>query len=147
MRSQLLWVSGLLVGLALASCATQDRAAARDADASLITRPAVDAELMSYRIRNWNAVNDHTLILEAADGQQYRAETLGPCFGLDYAARLGFANRGGFQTVDRFSSVVLPDGTRCAFQNFSKVVSPASQALDSFERLGAKKSEDGSTPR
>jgi hypothetical protein len=91
---------------------------------------------MSYRIRNWTAISDHELVLEGMDGQSYRAETLGPCFGLNSAARLGFENRGGFQQVDRFSSVVLPDGQRCAFQNFNKVVSPASRALDSFEKLG-----------
>ena len=148
MRSHSLGVSALLAGLTLAGCATHEPASeSRYDDASVITKAAVDAELMSYRIRNWNAVDDHTLILEGADGQQYRAETLGPCFGLNNAARLGFANRGGFQTVDRFSSVVLPDGTRCAFQNFSKVVSPASQALDSFERLGAKDSGEGSSSR
>jgi Family of unknown function (DUF6491) len=148
MRSHSLWVSALLAGLTLAGCAAHGPAPeSRYDDASLITKPAVDAELMSYRIRNWNAPNDHTLILEGADGQQYRAETLGPCFGLDYTSRLGFSNRGGFQTVDRFSSVVLPDGTRCAFQNFSKIVSPASQALDSFEKLGAKESGEGASPR
>jgi hypothetical protein len=148
MRSHSLWVSGIVAGLALAGCATHRPASeSRYDDASVISKPRLDAELMSYRIRNWSAPNDHTLILEGADGQQYRAETLGPCFGLAYANRVGFANRGGFQAIDRFSSVVLPDGTRCAFQNFSKVVSPATQALDSFERLGAKDSGNGSSSR
>lgn len=141
MRSHSLWVPGLLVGLALAGCAANGPRAANphDEDASL-TRRVADSELLSYRIRNWTAPNDHTLIIEGVDGQQYRAQTLGPCFGLDFASRLGFANRGGFQQIDRFSSVVLPDGTRCSFQSFDKVVSPAAQALDSFERLGAKDS-------
>jgi Family of unknown function (DUF6491) len=135
MRSHSLCVLGTLAGLALAGCATHGTSQ-RYEQASLQTSP-VDAELMSYRIRNWTALNDHELVLEGMDGQHYRAETLGPCFGLNSAARLGFENRGGFQQVDRFSSVVLPDGQRCAFQNFNRVVSPASQALDSFEKLGA----------
>lgn len=138
MRSHSLWVSGVLAGLTLAGCATQGPNADSRYE-GLSTVPG-DAELTSYRIRNWNAPNDHTIYLEGADGQVYKAETLGPCFGLASASRLGFANRGGFQTVDRFSSVVLPDGTRCSFQNFAKVVSPATQALDSFEKLGAKDS-------
>lgn len=133
MRSHSLWVLGTLAGLALAGCASNGTHS-RYETASLATAPG-DAEIMSYRIRNWSALNDHTLLLESADGTQYRAETLGPCFGLDYANRLGFSNRGGFQTIDRFSSVVLPDGTRCSFQSFNRVVSPATQALDSFEGL------------
>lgn len=135
MRSHSLWVLGTFAGLVLAGCATHGTTQ-RYEQASLQTSP-VDAELMSYRIRNWTALNDHELLLEGMDGQQYRAETLGPCFGLNSAARLGFENRGGFQQVDRFSSVVLPDGQRCSFQNFNRVVSPATRALDSFEKLGA----------
>src|SRR5262245_40995859 len=124
MKVDSLWVLGTFAGLALAGCATNGTSHSEHA----MRGAGADAELMSYRIRNWSAVNDHTLLLESADGTQYRAETLGPCFGLDYASRLGFSNRGGFQQIDRFSSVVLPDGTHCQFQNFSKVASPASKA-------------------
>ena len=135
MRSHSLGVLGAFAALALAGCATHGTTQ-RYEQASLQTSPA-DAELLSYRIRNWNAIDDHTLMIESMDGHQYRAETLGPCFGLNTAPRVGFSNRGDFQQIDRFSSVVLPDGSRCSFQNFNRVVSPASQALDSFERLGA----------
>ena len=135
MRSHSLWVLGTFAALALAGCATHGTTQ-RYEQASLQTS-AAKAELLSYRIRNWNAIDDHTLMIESMDGQQYRAETLGPCFGLNSAPRVGFSNRSGFQQIDRFSSVVLPDGSRCSFQNFNRVVSPASQALDSFERLGA----------
>jgi hypothetical protein len=147
MRSHSLWAPGLLVSLALAGCTTNGpRSDPTYENANLQSRGG-DAEILSYRIRNWSAPNDHTLILEGADGQQYKAETLGPCFGLGHASRLGFANRGGFQQIDRFSSVVLPDGTRCSFHSFTKIVSPATQALDSFERLGAKDAENGVTQR
>jgi hypothetical protein len=128
-------VLGAFAGLALAGCATHGTTQ-RYEQASLQTSPA-DAELFSYRIRNWTALNDHALLIESMDGTQYRAETLGPCFGLNSTPRLGFSNRGGFEQIDRFSSIVLPDGSHCSFQNFNRVVSPATQALDSFERLGA----------
>jgi hypothetical protein len=128
-------VLGTFACLALAGCATHGTTQ-RYEQASLPTS-AADAELLSYRIRNWTALDDRSLLIESMDGTQYRAETLGPCFGLNSAPRLGFSNRGGFQQIDRFSSVVLPDGSHCSFQNFNRVVSPASQALDSFERLGA----------
>ena len=148
MRSHSLWVPGVLATLALAGCATPNPADDQNRYATGNVRNAPgDAELMGYRIRNWSAPNDHTVVMEDADGSQYRAETLGPCFGLDYASRLGFANRGGFQQIDRFSSVVLPDGTRCQFQNFERIVSPTTQALDSYEKLGAKESASGAKSR
>jgi hypothetical protein len=148
MRTHSLWVPALLTGLAVAGCTAND---SRHADAryeqAKVETLSGDADLMSYRVKDFSAPNDHTLIIEGADGTHYRAETLGPCFGLGTAARLSFENRGGFQQIDRFSRVVLPDGTRCSFQNFSKIVSPETKALDSFERLGAQDAENGSTPR
>ena len=51
------------------------------------------------------------VIVVADDGTRYRAETLGPCQGLDFSNRVAFVNRGGFQQIDRFSSVELGDGT------------------------------------
>jgi hypothetical protein len=145
MRSHSLWVLGTISGLALAGCATNGTP--RYEQANTLQSAGGDSQLMSYRIRNWSAPNDHTVLFESADGVQYRAETLGPCFGLDFANRLGFANRGGFQQIDRFTSVVLPDGTRCSFQTFNKVISPESKALDSFEKLSAKDEQDGKKPR
>jgi hypothetical protein len=144
MRSHSLWALGLFTGLALAGCASNGNS--RSEQANLATEPG-DAQMLSYRVRSWSAPNDHTVIFQATDGTQYKAETLGPCFGLDFANSIGFQNRGGFQQIDRFSSVVLPDGTRCSFQSFSKVVSPATQALDSFEKLGAKDDENGEKKR
>jgi hypothetical protein len=75
----------------------------------------------------------------ADDGTRYRAETMGPCQGLDFATRLAFVNRGGFQQIDRFSSIVLGDGTRCAFQSFDKLKAPESKALDQYEKAGEAK--------
>jgi hypothetical protein len=135
MKVHSIWVLGTLTSLALAGCATNSSSHSPSAD-NLQTAGG-DATLQSYRIRSWSAPNDHTVLLESSDGTRYKAETIGPCFGLDFANRVGFSNRGGFNQIDRFSSLVLPDGTRCSFQSFSKVISPESKALDSFEKLGA----------
>lgn len=87
------------------------------------------AELMTYRIRSWSAPDDRTLIVEALDGTRYKAELLATCFGLSYATRLGFVNR-GINQIDRFAGVVLPDGTRCSFRSFNKIVTPETSARD-----------------
>ncbi|HEV7716677.1 MAG TPA: DUF6491 family protein [Steroidobacteraceae bacterium] len=137
MKSRSLCVVGALAivvsALNLAGCASNRAFALAEAGPQSLPD---SAELPGYRIRNWSALNDHTLIVEASDGTRYKAETMGPCLGLGFSNRVGFYNRGGFQQIDRFSSLVLPDGTRCSFQSFNRVVAPESSALDSFERLG-----------
>jgi hypothetical protein len=97
-----------------------------------------NAQLPQYRIRDFSARDDHTIIVVSDDGTRYRAETLGPCIGLGFAHRLAFVNRSGFSQVDRFSSVVLDDGTRCALQSFSRLQSAESKALDDYEKSGDK---------
>jgi hypothetical protein len=149
MKSHSLLVPGALSALAsvlvLAGCAT-NRMAHYD-QSSLQTSPQ-SAELLKSRIRNWSAPDDHTLIIEAHDGTRYKAETMGPCQGLGFSTRVGFASRGGFNQIDRFSSLVLPDGTRCALQSFNKVLTPEGSALDSFEKSGkSNKSDSGTTPQ
>src|SRR6185312_3321358 len=91
MRSHsLLCVLGACAGLALAGCAS-NAGNHRQYEKSTDVAPG-DAELMSYRIRTWSAPNDHTVVFESMDGTRYRAETLGPCNGLDFAPKLGFQN-------------------------------------------------------
>src|SRR6185437_732750 len=93
----------------------------------------------SDRIRNWTVLDDQTLVIESYDGTRYKAETMGACNGLSFATRLGFSNRGGFKTVDRFSSVLLPDGTRCPLASLNKVITAEKSALDSYEKAEQEK--------
>ena len=142
MKSHSVWVAGtpFVFALTLAGCVTN--APSLNSGNGLPTAQE-NAELPSYRIRSWSAPNDRTLIVESYDGTRYQAEMLGPCLGLGFSNRLGFVNRGGFQQVDRFSGVVLADGTRCTFQSFNKLVTPEGSALDRFEKL-ASEPESGS---
>jgi hypothetical protein len=103
------------------------------------------AELRSDRVRNWTVIDDQTMLVEAYDGTKYRAETMGACNGLSFATRLGFSNRGGFKTIDRFSSVLLPDGTKCPLAAFNKVIPPEKSALDSYEK--AEKEKDAAAEK
>jgi hypothetical protein len=136
-------VAGLAAGLlALASCASN--AAKKSAQAAGEEEAVAEsnAQLPRFRIRDFSVKNDHTLIVIADDGTRYRAETLGPCIGLSFATRLAFVNRGGFEQVDRFSSVVLDDGSRCALQTFEKLKPAATQALDRYEKSQEAKPAD-----
>jgi len=131
----------LALGLALlvTACATKGpKKASAAAEAATAEVAQASAQLPRYRIRDWSAPNDHTVIVVADDGTRYRAEMLGPCLGLDFANRLAFVNKGGFEQVDRYSSVILGDGTRCTFQSFDKLKPPEAKALDSYEKSKEK---------
>jgi hypothetical protein len=132
-------VAGAIVAFAVATviggCASKGpRKPSAAAQAATAEVAASNAQLARFRIRDWSAPNDHMVIVVADDGTRYRAETMGPCLGLDFANRLAFVNKGGFEQVDRYSSVVLGDGTRCAFQSFDKLKAPEAKALDSYEK-------------
>lgn len=136
MKSHSLWISRSVVafalGIALTGCATQRADPAND-PANIQTEPG-SAELRSDRVRNWTVVDDQTLLIEAYDGTRYKAEMMGACNGLSFATRLGFSSRGGFKQIDRFSAVMLPDGTRCPLATFNKVKTAESSALDRYEK-------------
>jgi hypothetical protein len=128
--------AALVAALGLTACATERSAADNPAN---IKTEAASAELRSDRIRNWTVVDDQTLLIESYDGTRYKAETMGACNGLSFATRLGFSNRGGFKTVDRFSAIQLQDGTRCPLAAFNKVITPEKSALDSYEKAEKEK--------
>jgi hypothetical protein len=146
----------VLIPLIVSGCSTSNsksRSSQSDADLSARTAGG-SAQVQRFNVKDWSAPNDHTVVLITNDGTRYRAETLGPCMGLDFAHSLAFVNRGGFNQIDRFSSVVLADGTRCPFQTFDKLVPPESKALDDYEKAGEKppqgasgKDKDDSKPK
>ena len=70
-----------------------------------------------HRISSYEVISDKILIIEATGKKNYRAELFPGCFGLRHTHALGFQTKGG-NSLDKFSSVVLPDGTRCRFKSF-----------------------------
>jgi hypothetical protein len=122
MKTRTAWVLAPVAALALSACATKPGADAEEVTEQM-GRDAI--ALQSYRVNDWSAPNNQTLMIRTVDGQQYRAQMLSPCWGLQFANTVGFTTRGG-NTLDRFSGVVLPDGTRCQFRNLERV--PAATA-------------------
>lgn len=128
MNKQLVCGLVAMSALSLSACAlyrgdAADSRAANDAAASGETTPHMsrtDAELQTYRIRDWSAPNDKTLLVKSLDGSTYRAEFMGPCTGLRFSDTIGFVTR-GLNELDKYSGIVLSDGTRCAFRTFQKL--------------------------
>jgi hypothetical protein len=138
-----------LSSLILAGCASKDpdsRAAQDQADREApITKP--NGGVQRFRIKDWSAPDDHTVIIVTNDGTRFRAETLGPCPGLAFTTRVGFVNRGSFNQIDRTSSVVLADGTRCPFVSFAEIRTAEGKALDAYEKAPEGKSNPDSTAK
>jgi hypothetical protein len=128
MNHKLIGGLAALTALALSACATNrddatDSRAANDAAASGEATPMMaknDAELQTYRIRDWSAPNDKTLLVKSLDGSTYRAEFMGPCTGLRFSNTIGFVTR-GMNELDKYAGIVLSDGTRCTFRTFQKL--------------------------
>jgi hypothetical protein len=62
-------------------------------------------------IRDWRADDNRSLWIEGRSGQWYYAEMFGPCFGLNFAERIGFVTA-PYGSFDRWSSVIV-DGQKC----------------------------------
>jgi len=81
-------------------------------------------QVMVQQIKDWKATSNQELIIETYQDKFYRAKTFNQCVGLRTAENLAFVTRGS-NSVDSFSSIVLPDGTRCRFSEFEPYTPPA----------------------
>lgn len=77
-------------------------------------------------IRNFRAVGNDVLLIEARGDRWYRAELLGPCFDLRHAVALGFeTNADG--SFDRWSSIRTRNDV-CRVQRLVRIPDPDEQA-------------------
>jgi hypothetical protein len=81
------------------------------------------AAVQGYRIEDWKALSNESLIIRTNDGKRYRATLMGRCIGLKFTDTIAFVTRGE-RTVDRFAGIMLPDGSRCYFKTFEAVSQP-----------------------
>lgn len=78
-------------------------------------------------IRNWQVVDDDTLLVEGTGNRWYRVELFRPCIGLRFTGiALGFETR-GIDSFDRFSAIRTRDG-RCAVKSVTVAAPPAKKA-------------------
>ena len=124
------------VGLLAAMLATATSAAGAgplDADAAPPAQPAAAASssatgtppaaVQGYRIEDWKALSNESLIIRTNDGKRYRATLMGRCIGLKFTDTIAFVTRGE-RTVDRYAGIMLPDGSRCYFKTFEAISQP-----------------------
>jgi len=68
----------------------------------------------SSQIKNWYAPDSKTLIIETARGD-FKATFANNCSGIMFAESIGFKSSGG-TALDKFTTIVLPDGQTCFFK-------------------------------
>jgi len=73
-------------------------------------------------VKDWRAVDDHTLYIESQGSQWFKATTMGMCIGLDFADKIGF-DGGGTDTFDKFSRLIVR-GQPCPIETLVKVDGP-----------------------
>jgi hypothetical protein len=61
-------------------------------------------------IFNFHAVSDHVLYIQDRHRRWYRAELVGPCFGLQHAIAIGYDTHGS-SVFDRFSHILVGSET------------------------------------
>ena len=81
------------------------------------------AAVQGYRIDDWKALSNDTLVIRLNDGKRYRATLMAHCIGLKFTDTIAFVTRGE-RTVDRFAGIMLPDGSRCYFKTFEAISQP-----------------------
>jgi Family of unknown function (DUF6491) len=74
-------------------------------------------------IRNWHANKQQGIWIQDIHRRWYYAETMGPCFGLNFANYVGFDAK-PMGTLDRFSAVIVPNEMRCPFRSLTRSDGP-----------------------
>ena len=88
-----------------------------------VNRVVLTAAVQGYRIEDWKALSNESLVIRTNDGKRYRATLMGRCIGLKFTDTIAFVTRGE-RTVDRFAGIMLPDGSRCYFKTFEAISQP-----------------------
>jgi len=83
-------------------------------------------QLGIHQVGNWHATSDTQLIIEDHQRTEYLAVLKSPCDGLEEAKSIAFINHGG-NSLNKYSTVILPNGKRCAFKSFAQKTIAAEQ--------------------
>lgn len=117
-------ITTLWAATALAVAAT---AYAADPPKTTEAKPPPDRAQINFvnygGIRDWRADRDDALLVRAQNGKYYRATFFGPCFGLNFAQRVGFVSD-TLGSLDKFGSIYV-DGHECFFRTFTEIEKPA----------------------
>ncbi|GEM_PF-3410854 len=70
-------------------------------------------------IKNWNAIDDETIQIQARNNQWFQAEIFSYCDGLNFANTIGFVTEHNGE-LNKYSSIMLR-GQECHFRSFKRI--------------------------
>jgi hypothetical protein len=132
MKTRSLWIIGCLAPLVMGACASRQAAPTQVGGKVTPQMRSGSPELRAYKVVDWTAPDDHTLIVNAADRSLYQARFKGQCTGLRLVDTIAFIVPTASQ-VDQYEGVVLPDGTRCAFKSLDRLVPGTAPSKDNAD--------------
>lgn len=90
--------------------------------------PEVSIPFVSHGgIQDWAADKDRGLWVQDVHRRWYYAEFMSPCTGLDFAMRVAFDTR-PLDSLDRFSSIIVPGEGRCRIKGLAPSEGPPKKA-------------------
>ncbi len=108
--------------LVLAGCAGQGRNGGDSEQVTLFKKGEesviIHSTFGSSQVRGWRVIDDSTMLIETSSKGDLVATFRTPCRGLRFADAVGFRTMGPFE-LDRTTTVILPDGQRCYFQDLN----------------------------
>ena len=93
----------------------------------------------SSRIDGWYVLDNNNIVIEAGR-QKYKATFMSSCPGIRYTESIGLSTMGPFE-LDKFTTVVLPDGWRCHIKELT-VYTPEMEQKDREARDAGKQQTD-----
>jgi Family of unknown function (DUF6491) len=101
---------------------------AASAGAFAATAPQATIPFMNLHesIHAWQADGQHGLWIQDVRKKWYYAKLQAPCDGLEFAPQLAFDTPTN-NTLDRFSSVIVPNKARCQINSLTASEAPADE--------------------
>ena len=125
MAKVLTWGLLLPVILGLVACAQTGRENREKEQVTLFKKGdesvVIHSTFGSSDIRNWRAVDNSTLIIETYSKGKLVATLMSSCPGIRFAETIGLSTLGPF-ALDKYTTVILPDGTRCHFKELNPYI-------------------------
>ena len=110
-----------LVPAVLSACATTHPPSAPPAEGTVTPQMRSGSiELRTYKLLDWIAPDDRTLIVNSVDKSLFKAEFKRQCTGMRQVDTLAFIVQTPPQ-IEKYQGVVLPNGTRCAFTSITRL--------------------------
>jgi len=136
MMTRALWTCAALPALALLGCNTTSPPKPDAVNGKVTPQMrSGSTELRTYQIEDWVAPDDRTLVVNSVDRSLFEGRFKTRCTGLRLVNTLAFIVSEPPQ-IASYVGIVLPDGTRCVFASFTRLLAPPARSKDAAQDEG-----------